>query len=83
MSYPPKAAQSYMQMPKGYKDLDIFLRILKMSFSNCTGWSRKIGTVKFGCIYSRGRIGFKIRLIILQWKYPGTVSNQNWDERGF
>ena len=39
------------------------------SFS--TGWSRKIETVKFGCIRSRGRIGFKIyackiRLIISQ-----------------
>ena len=36
-----------------------------------TGWSRKIETVKFGCIRSRGRIGFKIyackiRLIISQ-----------------
>ena len=36
-----------------------------------TGWSRKIETVKFGCIRSGGWIGFKIfafeiRLIILQ-----------------
>ena len=39
-----------------------------------TGWSRKIETVTFGCVYSRGRIGFKIsmckiRLIILHSKY--------------
>ena len=40
-----------------------------------TGWSRKIETVKFGCIYNRGRIALKffvckISLIILQQKYP-------------
>ena len=41
---------------------------------NCTGRSRKIETVKLGCICSRGRIGrkicvCKIRLIILLSKY--------------
>ena len=41
---------------------------------SATGWSRKIETVKFGCVYSRRRIGFnfsmcKKRLIILHSKY--------------
>ena len=47
------------------------LKYFLIADRSCTGWSRKIETVKFGCIHSRGRIGFKIyackiRLIILQ-----------------
>ena len=48
---------------------------LHASLNSFTGWSRKIETVKFGCVYGRGRIRFKIsmckiRLIILHSKYP-------------
>ena len=42
---------------------------------NCfipTGWSRKIKTVKLGCIYNRGQIGcrisiFRMNLLIINW----------------
>ena len=48
---------------------------LQIYFISSTGWSRKIETVKLGCNYCRGRIGFKIsvckiRFIILHKKYP-------------